>query len=525
MVSSPLTQSEIRLAEPIAALCLATDLATGQPLEHGFRRALLGVWLGEELGLSRHELSNVYFVALLGTVGCTIEGAAFARFFKDDIAFGEQIVLRDPTRPIEMAAFFLRKIGEGDPPSRRARKVLSAALLGPTESQIICRDVALQVGEMLELGPEIRQAVGQCHEHWDGRGGPRRLKGEELSLAARIFRIAHDAEIFNRVGGGEAAVGVIRQRAGKVYDPRIADRFCEVAGHLLSRLESETTWDEVLATEPAPVRLLSLQEFDSMAQTVANFVDMRSAYTLGHSPRVAAVAEIAARALGLSDAEATALRHAGLLHDLGRAGVPVAVWNKREPLTASEWDRMKRHPSFTELVLARSSALGHLGILAGLHHERLDGSGYRGVPASFLSVAAQVLAVADAYQTKLESRPHREAMTPDVAAEEVQRQANQGRFDSEVVAAILAAAGHQAPASKKREWPAGLSDREIDVIRLAVRGLSNRQIAETLFLSPKTVGHHIEHIYNKIGVSTRVGATLFALNHDLVQKAAGADAS
>jgi DNA-binding CsgD family transcriptional regulator len=178
---------------------------------------------------------------------------------------------------------------------------------------------------------------------------------------------------------------------------------------------------------------------------------------------------------------------------------------------------MKQHPSLTELVLARSSSIGHLGTLAGLHHERLDGSGYRGMSASFLPVAARVLAVADVYQTKIEPRPHREALMPEEALEEIRGQAVRGQLDSDAVSAVLAAAGHQ-PESRKGEWPGGLSAREVDVLRLAVRGLSNRQMADALFVSPKTVGHHVQHIYDKIGVSTRVGATLFALQHGLLQE-------
>jgi HD-GYP domain-containing protein (c-di-GMP phosphodiesterase class II) len=404
-VKAPLTQTNVRLAEVVAALSLATDLATGQPLEHGLRRALLAVWLGEALGLSEAELRDAYYGALLGGVGCTIEDAALSGFFKDEIAFAEQVVLVDPTHPLEMAAFFLGKVGEGDPPLRRAGKLLSFARLGPREHAIICRDVALQAGELLDLDPPIREIIGQIHEQWGGDGGPRRLKREEISLGTRILHIAHDAEVFHRVKGVEAALALVRARAGKVYDPRIAARFCDVGGQFLARLPSETPWDAVLAAEPAPARSLSPRALDEMVHTLAHFVDLRLAYTLGHSPRVAALAEAAGRGFGLSAAEAAALRWAGLLHDLGRASVPVTLWIKAEPLAAPEWEWMKRHPALTELVLARSGALGHLGKLAGLHHERLDGTGYRGVPASFLPVAARVLAAADAYQSKLEPRP------------------------------------------------------------------------------------------------------------------------
>jgi HD-GYP domain-containing protein (c-di-GMP phosphodiesterase class II) len=242
---------------------------------------------------------------------------------------------------------------------------------------------------------------------------------------------------------------------------------------------------------------------------------MRSAYTVGHSPGVAALAEGAARKLGLSGSESSSLRHAGLLHDLGRAGVPVSAWNQTTPLSDQDWERMRRHPSLTELVLARSNALGHLGTLAGLHHERLDGTGYRGISAASQPITARILAVADCYQTKLELRPHRSASAPGTAADELLGEARAGKLDGAVVDAVLVAAGQQVRPGK-RPLPAGLSEREAEVLSLTVRGLSNRQVADALVVSPKTVGHHIENIYSKIGVSTRVGATMFALQHGLI---------
>ena len=506
----------VRLAEVVASLSLATDLAGGLPLEHGLRRSLLAVWLGEDLGLSADELSDVYYVALLGTVGCSVEGTILAKVSRDELAVLGELNTVDPGSTREMAAWVLRNFGADEPPLRRLGILVSAVRSGQTEFQIVCRDVALQVGEMLDIGLTIRQALAQCHERWDGAGGPKRLKGEEIRLPARVFNVAHQADLFNRLGGVDAAVAVVRRGRGKLYDPRLADRFCRLAPRLLSRLESEPTWDAVLTAEPDPVRWLAPDELDAVGQAIANFADIRSPYTVGHSPGVAGLSEAAARALRLSDDDALAVHRAGLLHDLGRSGVPAAVWNKASPLTPRERERVKEHPSLTELVLARSGALGHLGTLAGLHHERLDGSGYRGVPASFLPVAAQVLAAADAYQTKTEPRPYRDALTIDAAAEGLRGEARLGKFDSEVVEAVLAAGGHRVH-PKRSERPAGLSEREVEVLGLAIRGLSNRQMAEVLFVTSKTVGHHIEHIYDKIGVSTRVGATLFALQHGLVE--------
>jgi HD domain len=158
--------------------------------------------------------------------------------------------------------------------------------------------------------------------------------------------------------------------------------------------------------------------------------------------------------------------------------VPAGFWNTASPWTTQEWERAKQHPSLTELVLARSTALGHLGTLAGLHHERLDGSGYRGMPGSFLPLAAQILAAADTYHTKTEPRPHRRALAPAAAAEEIHRLAQRGQLDGQVTQALLVAAGHQAPPAMPDELPAGLSHREVEVLGLIVRGLSNRQMAQ-----------------------------------------------
>ncbi|HEY3059407.1 MAG TPA: HD domain-containing phosphohydrolase [Chloroflexota bacterium] len=515
----PPTGSEVRLAELVAALALATDLATGQPLEHGLRRTLLAVWLGQEIGLGQDEMGSAYYVALLGSVGCILDSAAFADFVSDEIAMSEQLMTVDPSRQLSVAAFFLRHIGAGDPPLRRLHKVLSVS----RQSQAVCRDVALHVGGLLDLGPAIKEALGQCDELWDGSGPALGLKGEDIHVAARLFLLCNDIEVFNRIGGSETAIAVVRKRAGKVYDPHIARRFEEVGKRLLTRLQSEPAWDAVLAVEPEPVRFMSQPEFDAVARKIANFVDMRTPVTVGHSAGVASLAEGAARVLGLPDRDVTTQRRAGLLHDLGRAGVPVSVWNKTEPLCEDDWHRIRRHPSLTELVLARSTGLGHLGTLAGLHHEKLDGSGYRGLAAGSLPINASILAVADAYQTKLESRPHRQALTPERASDELSKQATQGKLDRHVVDAILTTAGQQPrPEKRRRNLPAGLSEREAEVLSLTVRGMSNRQIAEALVVSPKTAGHHLENIYAKIGVSSRVGATLFALQHGLTENSARA---
>lgn len=514
LVAAP---STLRLAEVVGCLALATDLATGQPLEHSLRRTLLAVWLGAESGFDDDALRDAYYVALLGSAGCVLDTAALAGFLEDDIAFRAGMFPLDMARPLVAMRYLGRTVGRGEAPLRRTAKLVRLS----KQATAVCRDVALGVGGILDLGDEVRQALGQCDEHWNGKGGVLGLQGGQISVYARLFRLAQDIDVFHRRGGAQSAVSVVRERSGTYYDPQLVSLFVTHAEEILVRLQAVSAWDALLAAEPDPVRLLDGLELDGVLHQVANFIDMRSAYTVGHSPAVAALAESAAKHLGLDPAEALTLRRAGLVHDLGRAGVPVATWDKAGPLTPSERQAIERHPALTELVLARSSGLGQLGTLAGLHHERLDGSGYRAVPASSLPLTARVLAVAEAYQSATEPRSYRARLTPQQAAARVQAQVAAGRFDGQVAAAVLAAAGH-AEAAATTTLPAGLTRREVEVVALLVRGMSNREIADSLFLAPKTVGRHVERIYDKIGVSTRVGATLFAIEHGLVSMPAGA---
>jgi HD-GYP domain-containing protein (c-di-GMP phosphodiesterase class II) len=208
-----------------------------------------------------------------------------------------------------------------------------------------------------------------------------------------------------------------------------------------------------------------------------------------------------------------------LVHDIGRVGISAGVWVKPGPLTAREWEQVRLHPYYSERVLARPGMLSRLGSLAGFHHERLDGSGYhRGVAATALTPAARILAAADVYQAMTELRPYRVARGADEAATELRREARAGRLDAEAVEGVLATAGHAAD-RRQGNLTAGLSQREIEVLRLVARGHSMKQIADQLFISRKTVDNHIQHIYAKSGVTTRAGATLFAMEQHLLEDA------
>jgi HD-GYP domain-containing protein (c-di-GMP phosphodiesterase class II)/DNA-binding CsgD family transcriptional regulator len=256
---------------------------------------------------------------------------------------------------------------------------------------------------------------------------------------------------------------------------------------------------------------------DEVARVFADMVDLKTPFLHGHSSGVAALAEVAARMVGF-DVEAVAtMRRAGLLHDLGRVGVPNGIWEKTGPLSAGEWEQVRLHAYHSERILSRSAALAPVATVAGMHHERLDGSGYhRGISAASLPAPARMLAAADAYHAMTEERAHRPALNRSEAATTLQDEAAAGKLDREAVAAVLEAAGHP-PGRIRVVWPADLTGREVEVLRLLARGRSNKEIAERLVISNHTVHHHVLHIYNKINVSTRAGAALFAMQHGLLE--------
>jgi len=252
---------------------------------------------------------------------------------------------------------------------------------------------------------------------------------------------------------------------------------------------------------------------------MADFVGLAAPYLRTHSTGVAALAAAAARRCRLPAGDVTAVRHAGLVHDLGRVAVPAPVWQRPGALTPDDWERVRLHPYQTERVLTRSPYLAGLARIASCHHERLDGSGYhRGTGAAGLPRVARILAAADAYHAMREPRPHREPLPPDHAARVLREEAAAGRLDAQAVAAVLACQGQ--PARRPDARGRRLTEREIEVLRLLATGHATKQISRVLGISPKTADNHIQAIYAKAGVSTRAGATLFAMQQGLLSESA-----
>ena len=308
----------------------------------------------------------------------------------------------------------------------------------------------------------------------------------------------------------------LRLRAGRSLDPALAKLVADDIGYFLSDLDEGDPAQQLLDAEPGDPIVLTGGEVDRALTCVADFGDLKSPHMIGHSRRVADVAQRAARASSMSPADVDLVGRAALIHDVGRVGVQASLLAKPGPLSRAEHERIRLHSYFTERIFASSPILAPVGALGASHHERLDGSGYhRGLQASGMSAAARLLAAANTWCSLTETRPHRPAMTEPEAGSVLRAQSREGLLDRNAVDAVVTSVG-QRGAWTRRAASIGLTEREIEVLRLVAREQTNPLIARALGISPKTVERHVTHIYQKAGVSSRAGAAIYALENGLM---------
>jgi HD-GYP domain-containing protein (c-di-GMP phosphodiesterase class II) len=506
----------VRASELVATLCLATDLAMGFPLEHGLHSTLVAMRVADRLGVDARTAHETYYGCLLCYAGCTADAEVAAEIFAEGallehftpVAFGA---------PGETLRGIVRALAAPHEGTRLGLARGATRLPGASRGRRRHIDALCQVAQMLSrrmgMPDGVTAVVGSLTERWDGKGLPNRERGEGLPLALRIAHVARDATFQALVSDAGTAAEVIRRRGGGAFDPQIADLVADDFGALVGSPPRDC-WNQVLEREPKPVRMLREEQVDAAITAMADFTDLVSPFLAGHSSGVAGLASRAAAVAGLPDAQIAAVRRAGFLHDLGRVAVPARIWTMRGPLAPAEWEQVRLHPYYTERLTAPSALLADLGRIAGHHHERLDGSGYyRGETAVSLTVPQRLLAAADAFHAKTEPRAFRPAFSVASAAAFVHDEARSGRLDSEAVHAVVEAAGlRPEPVTR----PAGLTDREAQVVGLLARGLQTKQIARALGVSAKTADRHIQNCYAKMGVSTRAAAAVFAMQHGLV---------
>jgi HD-GYP domain-containing protein (c-di-GMP phosphodiesterase class II) len=511
---------QLRLADLLGALSIVADLGFGLPREEAMRSCLIGTALARRLGMSEDVVSDTFYTSLLVHIGCTAFSHETSAVFGDEFRNTRAVAQTNFADPRDVLTRFVPEATRGmSAPSRATAAafiVTRGNAFGRRYETASC-EVASATARRIGLRDGVRRAVFEVHEWWNGKA-LRRGWNERRSRYRRASR-ALPQKPRGSATSGARSLQLTRSDAALVAfsTHRLPSCSTAHAPALLTESDAGDPRERILEAEPNPVVELERESLPQLGEAFGDLADLKTPFTHGHSKEVARLAASAAQHLRLDTATTSNLQVAALLHDLGRVGISNTIWEKPGPLTTAEWEQVRLHPYHSERILATSSALEPLAPMAGMHHERLDGSGYhRGCGAREIPAPVRLLAAADAFQAMTQRRPHRSAMSPDRAAEELSRESRAGRLDPDVVSAVLVAAGQRRAGRGSDLRPAGLSEREIEVLGLMADGCSNPEIAKRLVISRRTAEHHVQHIYTKIGVASRAGAALFALEHDLL---------
>ena len=505
-----------RRVEVLAGLSVAIDIGLGQPTEHMLRSATIGCRLADRLGLEPERRGTVYYTTLVMWIGCHADSHEYARWFGDDIAVRQEAYLVDWSG-LPYLRFLLGNVAKGEALPQRLK--VMGTLFRDARGQLAtlihshCASAAA-LARHIGLPAEVAATLAYTFERYDGHGLPAGSTGDEIPIEMRIAQFADVAEVHHRMYGLDAVTAMAGIRRGGQFDPAVVDAALTSPEELFAAAPDGDVWREALDQAPDRDVRLTDEGLDALVCAIGDFVDLKCPFTLGHSRGVAALSAAAAERLGMRPGDVRTLRRAGHLHDVGRLGVSNQVWSKPADLSPPEWERVRMHPYLTERVLARIPGLGAVRTVARAHHEHLDGSGYPlGLAGSMLGRSERVLAAAVAYQSALEPRPYRAAMTPTQAMARLRDRGGSGVLDPDCVEAVLFGAGHSATRPRRDDQ---LTPREQEVLGLVSRGFTNREIANQLVLSEKTVRNHVERTYTKVGATNRVGASLYALQHGLV---------
>jgi HD-GYP domain-containing protein (c-di-GMP phosphodiesterase class II) len=484
----PDEHAPVRAYDAVKALAFVGDLSMGQPTDHSLRTAWLAACLAREAGEGDAGVAGVATAvetALLRWSGCTANAGEFADALGDDVG-GRAAMLaqrQDWAKPLE------------------AQGVKTA--ISPL-AQIHC-EVAGEVARILRLAPGTEAASRHIFEAWDGTGMPDGLAGNAVPRAVFVVTLSGDLEIFSRVYGLPRALAWIASQAGKRYPADLAALVADHAAHwldTLAGLEPHALDEAILTPQMGET---------SSTELIADVIDLKLPWMTGYSRAVARAAAACHARLGGDLVGEENLYAAGLIHGIGRAAVPNAIWNLPGRLSAAAWEKVRLVPYWTSRAGKQTGTLAHAAELGSYAYERLDGSGYfRGLSGPALSRDARVLSAAAAFVALGEKRPWRDALSADEVAQQLHAEAKEGRFDADVVAALVNAPPAPPRAARPVLQSVRLSARELDVLRSISRGASNKEAARALELSPSTVRTHVESVFRKLECSTRAAATLKA---------------
>lgn len=416
------SSDQSRLSEILGAFSYALDLTEGQPAGHSIRACWIGTQIAMALGLKGDELRDVYYAVLLKDLGCSSNAARVSEMFVgDDRKLKHGFKLIGP-RPEDLGEYFAVAVGadaEADVREQALGNIAENAGAILTELMATRCVRGADIARRLRFSEDVAQAILHLDEHWDGGGLPLGVAGADIHLGGRIALLAQVADVFYSARGRDAAIAEVRNRAGSWLDPDLCSIFDKLS-------ESSGFWEE-LALDDLPEQLWALEPaaqyitvdedyLDDISSAFGRVIDAKSPFTAGHSERVGRIADTIAGKLGMDDHRRRVLRRAATLHDVGKLGVSSAILEKPGKLDAEEWRAMQDHAEHTTNILGQIGVMRDMAMIAGSHHERLDGKGYPlGLDERSIAMESRIITVADIYDALTADRPYRAAMSSDKA--------------------------------------------------------------------------------------------------------------
>jgi len=488
----------IAVFDAVRALAFIGDLSMGQPTDHSLRTAWLAGAIATQARCDPSQVEAARHVALLRWSGCTANAQEFADFLEDDVQGRSALLASQKPR---------QKLLQQQAPGGSS---LPEGMLAM--AHIHC-EIAGDIASTLGLGADTEAALRAIFEAYDGGGVPGLLKGDEVPLATYVVALASDLEIFSRLYGLDEALALARGRADSVYPGFLVDASAPWVSTWMKALDAAAPpWTDVADQPASMLRRVGLE-------LVGDVIDLKLPWMTGYSRRVAQLARDGSARAGQDEASCRRAYKAGLIHGIGRASVPNAIWNAPEPLPASSQERLRLVPYWTSRAAGQIDGLAMEAEIASFAFERRDGSGYfRGRSGAAMPREGQIVAAAEQWVSLRTRRPWREALTEAEALDRMKQEVEAGRFDPDVVAALLASALSHAPAKAvaPTRGEQSLSERELEVLRCISRGENTKEVARALGISPRTVRTHVERVFLKLECSTRAAATLKAATRGLI---------
>jgi HD-GYP domain-containing protein (c-di-GMP phosphodiesterase class II) len=385
------------------AFSQALDLAEGRQTGHAARVCYLALSLAQGAGVPPEGLREVFFGALLHDAGAAPASAEACRLLNlsEEQLFGG----RPGQSPQQLAMQAAPQHGA------QIVRVLREHL---EQGAAVARELGFDAG--------VQETIATHHERWDGLGYPRALKGEAIPLSGRIVGAADLIESLIEAEGNPLTArrnlaAALAEHEGHTIDPDLA----RLARDLV---RSDALWlglHDGALTQELGARLadeapLSNGQLTAFAKVFANLADAKGEHTAGHSDRTAIVASDIAGLAGFDEEHRRRLFLAALLHDIGLLGVPARVIAKPDILSLAEMETMRRHPTYSQMVLELLPGMSDVASWAGAHHERPDGKGYPELlEAEQIPLEARIIALADTYVALTSPRPYRHELSPEDA--------------------------------------------------------------------------------------------------------------